>query len=515
MSPGRPQSVSNQREQAGHLTPTLRGARLTGNGHGSPRTQLPSFNNLSSSVVPEDDEGMAKRRRVEAGDGSRGQTRESYQSPQEYEEDDERQFRREMAARQAGSRSRKSGHGYSPKRDVEHFEASSMGALRQSDGEMSQSGPTAEELYDSSLPLSRRRGDVAHAKASRLHIDTGSVEPGSAGAAGPGSGFDSATRSKPSSSMSMHGIAKSAPPHKMTFADRDGAPPFDPRGEPPPSLAQSRNYANGPLPLHQPYYPAVYSRKDGGATSQESHNFNDASPSQTRRSEYAPPSSHLAMQQHPRQALPSAGTPLSAIRPNAFVPQTATLPSPAYHTTHFMRNPMGAGSSSAQGLDSRSGPIAPPKTAGFNPPPTARLPEHLRSPPSSKTQFLSLFANFYDSLTDSRTLKHTLEDQVRRSNTLLQTLQKSSRVLELTVDRRVREERTLWEAKVHALEQRCLRLEKHLGTALGEEVQPTQSASPLARISPEAQMEATTKAQGSPSEAEEATTEVQMDEQEA
>ena len=217
-----------------------------------------------------------------------------------------------------------------------------------------------------------------------------------------------------------------------------------------------------------------------------------------------------------RHALPTASTPLSAIRPNAFVPQTATLPSPAYHTTHFMRNPMGASSQS----DPRMAPggiIAPPKTAGLNPPPTARLPEHLRSPPSSKTQFLSLFSNFYDSLTDSRTLKATLEDQVRRSNTLLQTLQKSSRVLELTVDRRVREERTLWEAKVHSLEQRCLRLEKQLGTATEEEPLPTQTVSPsgssaAARVSPEARRDSAAKAvsQASGSGGEEA--EVQMDE---
>lgn len=452
-------------------------------------------------MAAEEDEGMIKRRRV---DGS--QARESFSSPsREFDDEDERQYRRDMAAgRQSSRRDRQD---YSPKRDVEHFEASSMGAppplpsTRPGLTEAGQSGSNPEDGYDGNLPLSRRRGDAAHAKASRLHIDTGSVEPTSGG--GPGSGFDSATRSKPSSSMSMHGIAKSAPPHKMTFADRDGALPFDPRGEPPPSLAQSsRGYVNGPLPLHQPYYPAVYSRKEG--VGQESHSFNDASPGQSRRAEYAPSShSHPPTQQQPhashRHALSSASTPLSAIRPNAFVPQTATLPSPAYHTTHFMRNPMGAGS---QGTDPRqaSGAIvAPPKTAGLNPPPTARLPEHLRSPPSSKTQFLSLFSNFYDSLTDSRTLKATLEDQVRRSNTLLQTLQKSSRVLELTVDRRVREERTLWEAKVHSLEQRCLRLEKQLGTAAEEEPLPTQSTSPTgsnaaARVSPDAQRDIATKA---------------------
>lgn len=106
---------------------------------------------------------------------------------------------------------------------------------------------------------------------------------------------------------------------------------------------------------------------------------------------------------------------------------------------------------------------AGPRTAGLNPPQTARLPDHLRSPPSNKTQFLALFSNFYDSLQDSRTLKATLEDQVRRSNTLLQTLQRSARVLELTVERRLNAERSVWESKVQALEERCQRLERRTG----------------------------------------------------
>lgn len=103
---------------------------------------------------------------------------------------------------------------------------------------------------------------------------------------------------------------------------------------------------------------------------------------------------------------------------------------------------------------------APPRTAGLTPgPPTARLPDHLRSPPSSKAQFLSLFSHFHDSLSDSRTLKATLEDQVRRSNALIQTLQKSSKVLEATVDRKIREERSVWQARVTALEARVRELE--------------------------------------------------------
>ena len=434
----------------------------SGNGHASPRTQLPSFNNLTSGVAAEEEESTGKRKRVDGdGDTSRPATRESvrpYSSPrQEYDEEEDRLYRRETLARQANWRN---GQEYSPTRD-EHNEAS-LGAPPLHD-HASHAPPMADEGYDSNVPLARRRGDAAQAKASRLHIDTGSNEVGTAPQPRTGSSTLSAS----------HGVAKSAPPHKMSFSDRET--PFDPRGEPPPGM-QARGYAS------HPYYPSSYvsSRKDGNGAGQE-HGFNDASPTLPRRGEpgqqggQAPPNAAHAPNAH-RYAV---ATPLTAVRGSAFVPQTATLPSPAYHTTQFMRsNPM-AGSHLAPPNHEGRGSAAlggGPKTAGLNPPPTARLPEHLRSPPSSKTQFLSLFSNFYDSLTDSRTLKATLEDQVRRSNTLLQTLQKSSRVLELTVDRRMREERVLWEAKVQQLEERCLRLERRLGTDEDQEHSPSPAS---------------------------------------
>jgi hypothetical protein len=60
---------------------------------------------------------------------------------------------------------------------------------------------------------------------------------------------------------------------------------------------------------------------------------------------------------------------------------------------------------------------------------------------ASKTAFLSLFSTFYDSLSDSRVLTHTLEDQIRRSSALLNTLNESlrdnERMLEEMVDRRI------------------------------------------------------------------------------
>ncbi|PWN88261.1 hypothetical protein FA10DRAFT_158549 [Acaromyces ingoldii] len=99
--------------------------------------------------------------------------------------------------------------------------------------------------YDAGVPLARRRGDAAQAKASRLHIDTGSAAAGDA----PPSRQSSTYQPSPGRATT---VAKSAPPQKMTFSDRGGdAPPFDPRGEPPPPRYH-------PAPAH-----GGYSRQPG------------------------------------------------------------------------------------------------------------------------------------------------------------------------------------------------------------------------------------------------------------
>lgn len=336
-----------------------------------------------------------------------------------------------------------------------------------------------DESMDTSIPLARRRGDAAQAKASRLHIDTGHS----------GDSVDSQLQlqpqggrsSLPSSTLS-HGTARSAPPYKMSFSERESGLPasssstYDARGELPPPSYMSRTQG-----LYQAGSASSAAYRHGGEGAEPGSQIWESSNPPVRREQPHVGASaaghHGAMPGGVFRPGPSQGTattPLTAARANAFMPQTATLPSPAYHSTHFMRQSSGSGlppasataggrrpsSSSGSGAQQNS---APPKTGGGlgvpAPPLTARLPDHMRSPPSSKTQFLSLFSNFYDSLNDSRTLKATLEDQVRRSNTLLQTLQRSARVLEMTVDRRLQEERAIWEAKVDALEDRCRRLE--------------------------------------------------------
>lgn len=277
--------------------------------------------------------------------------------------------------------------------------------------------------HGSSMPgLARRRGDAAQAKASRLHIDTGS-----------GPAFEAAAHSKSST-----GIAKSAPPQKLSFG-------FDSR-EPP--LPQDQALRDNNL---RPHHSLQASQSLAHPRSEQQRLVAGSRPAEEsfrrdERDDMLGLREGRSIPDVPHTANPLARQGPSTRLPGGHVPQTATLPSPAYHTTQFARGHAGG-------------------RQAYNPPPTARLPEHLRSPPSSKAHFLSLFSDFYDSLYDSRTLKATLEDQIKRSNTLLQTLQSSRRVLEETVERRVREERVLWEGRVRGLEARVRELEAKTGTS--------------------------------------------------
>lgn len=340
-----------------------------------------------------------------------------------------------------------------------------------------------DDSYDASIPLARRRGDAAQAKANKLHIDVGSAASERAD-----------LESRPSERERVHGgsggndraslgaplqhrlgipdsglVARSAPPTRISFSDRDGSIDFRHNGSngasrlsgdygsaagpaaqqgyysrPPPPPPPSQGNYREPAPTRGPPQPAPH----GGYSPPHSGGRPIDGPPQAASSRPgpAPSGAHVAV----ASLNGGNGPPPMTSR---FVPQTATLPSPAYHSTRMTQNP---GQSSVP--PGPGGP--PPRTGSFpGPPQTARLPDHLRSPPSSKTQFLSLFSSFYDSLLDSRTLKATLEDQVRRSNTLLQTLQKSSTVLEATVERKIREERAYWEQRVKRLESRVRQLE--------------------------------------------------------
>lgn len=143
----------------------------------------------------------------------------------------------------------------------------------------------------------------------------------------------------------------------------------------------------------------------------------------------------------------SSPTQASAYDSNAHTPGAQrfalphmAMPSPAFHSSHF-----GASRPRAE-----LGPHDPDAEAA-----SSRLA-------ANRVQFLSLFSDFFDSLSDSRTLKTTLEHQIRASNTLLQTLQRSHKVFDEATDRRVRQESQLWESRFARLESRLDRIEARL-----------------------------------------------------
>lgn len=124
-----------------------------------------------------------------------------------------------------------------------------------------------------------------------------------------------------------------------------------------------------------------------------------------------------------------------------YVPQTATIPSPSYHASRI--------GTSAVPTDPDGHDISHPED----------IP---RSPLHNKAQFLGLFSDFFESILDSRKLKATLEYQIRSSNALLQTLQRSSQVFDEIVDHRIRQERALWESRVAQLENRLEEMNQQL-----------------------------------------------------
>lgn len=397
------------------------GGGVERNGHVSPRARYASA--YGQMEYPDEDaDAYNKRRRIEETE---------YASAEDYRR---ARMQSELASGNAGGIDERYAHPQEHRRSI------------------------GEESFDPTVPLARRRGDAAQAKASRLHIDTGY---------GGGTEGDMFGRSRLAPQPATHSI-KSAPPHKISFSER-GDSAFDPRGYGGAPQANIRVQGEAPGGAGHPQGAAGPYQRRLEADGYVSNEGQGAIPSQRREAgHYGAAASNLAPGVAAiRGGMVPSATPLTASR--AFVPQTATLPSPAYHTTKFIGQAGGAGvpinaSVNANNHSSSREQVPPgPRTAGFNPPATARLPDHLRSPPSSKTQFLSLFSNFYDSLQDSRTLKATLEDQVRRSNTLLQTLRSSARVLEVTVERRLNSERAIWEQKVHALEERCRRLERRTG----------------------------------------------------
>ena len=144
--------------------------------------------------------------------------------------------------------------------------------------------------------------------------------------------------------------------------------------------------------------------------------------------------------------------------PRLHLPPQGALPSPAYHTVRMDPHTPRVNVERMLPAYEYSGRVTDASDAEL-----ASAP--LRSPMAQKAQFLSLFSDFFDSLADSRTLKATLEHQIRASHTLLQTLQRSNEVFEQAVEQRVKQETMAWETHFARLEDRIKHLESRLPDA--------------------------------------------------
>jgi hypothetical protein len=87
---------------------------------------------------------------------------------------------------------------------------------------------------------------------------------------------------------------------------------------------------------------------------------------------------------------------------------------------------------------------------------------HANGEQQSKESFINLFESFYDTVADTRSLKTTLEDQIRKTTTLLQTLQASGSMIESLVRGHFREMQREVVKDLMTLEKRLSKVEERM-----------------------------------------------------
>jgi hypothetical protein len=139
-------------------------------------------------------------------------------------------------------------------------------------------------------------------------------------------------------------------------------------------------------------------------------------------SEFAiPPIVPSQQQQQQQQQVPHTAHPSSMHR--HFPPHSPQYPSSAYGHSF----PVTSGRVPEVSTSSATAPL-PPKT------PTTNSHAALQ-----RQQFMQPFEHLFDTIETTRTLKSTLDDQIRRSSTLIQTLQASSTTIEGLVRNQIKE----------------------------------------------------------------------------
>jgi len=80
----------------------------------------------------------------------------------------------------------------------------------------------------------------------------------------------------------------------------------------------------------------------------------------------------------------------------------------------------------------------------------------------SKDSFIQVFDTFYDAVADTHSLKNTLEEQIRKTSALLQTLQSSGLMIESLVRGQVREMQREVISDLTSIEKRVARVEERM-----------------------------------------------------
>ncbi|KAF9303814.1 hypothetical protein BGZ91_009045, partial [Linnemannia elongata] len=216
------------------------------------------------------------------------------------------------------------------------------------------------------------------------------------------------------------------------------------------------------------------------------HNIMSMNPRTSQPLRHQTPHHHQPhpFSQHQHQATPTQST-------HGSIPQPLRSPKTAGHVRKSSRATLRAGPHTA-GLDSSSGTLPAPILSSHTGPLPSPMYPHPNTPfhPSShaslaaaaaaaastnaaaagtmsKHHFMETVSNLFDSVDSSRSLKHTLEEQIRKSAQLLQTLQSSGTMIESLVRGQFKElEKGVlekFESELDHLSARVRQLEEHQG----------------------------------------------------
>ncbi|GAA5908945.1 hypothetical protein JCM8208_007125 [Rhodotorula glutinis] len=255
------------------------------------------------------------------------------------------------------------------------------------------------------------------------------------------------------------------PPPSTATSPRSSAPPKDQgRNVRLPSLTRSTGSGRPP---HQHHHAQHSSQSSMQGYHLHHPQLHAQHPSSSSSAWHGPPPPG-----GPLSPLP----PLGESMPAPGAPGGPPLPSPAFTTLPPHSAGLAPHAPYHHGARPGSSHGAPPPPLH---PPTSSHGQHghpSAPSPSTKQAFLSLFSNFYDSLSDSRVLTASLDQQLVRAGQLLTTLQQAEQALDAAVLDVRREGERRWAA----IEERLVRLEGGGGRVGG--AAPTGLEARLAKL---------------------------------